>query len=248
MLEGAFMFEESLVESRVFAVSSSKRWTAMTSIGLQLSLAVLVIALPLFHPEELPFRTQPPKVALSLLAKPPIPVVVHETRTASSSLPETMTLPTMARQPAFTSLLPLRDAAEEDAPPIAATGGMTLPGGLPTGLGIGGEGHSPSISVAPARMEPLRISSGISQGMLIAPIRPVYPSIAKAAHVEGAVVVEAVISQTGTIESLQVVSGPAMLRNAAVEAIHDARYKPYRLNGQATEVRTTITINFRMGG
>ena len=84
--------------------------------------------------------------------------------------------------------------------------------------------------------------------MLIAPIRPVYPSIAKAAHVEGAVVVEAVISQTGTIESLQVVSGPAMLRSAAVEAIREARYKPYRLNGQVTEVRTTITINFRMGG
>jgi protein TonB len=84
--------------------------------------------------------------------------------------------------------------------------------------------------------------------MLIAPIRPVYPSIAKAARVEGAVVVEAVISQTGTIESLQVISGPAMLQNAAVEAIREARYKPYRLNGQATEVRTTITINFRMGG
>jgi protein TonB len=84
--------------------------------------------------------------------------------------------------------------------------------------------------------------------MLLAPIRPVYPSIAKAARVEGAVVVEAVISQTGTIESLQVISGPAMLQNAAVEAIRDTRYKPYRLNGQATEVRTTITINFRMGG
>jgi protein TonB len=241
------MFEESLVESRVFHVSSSKRWTAMTSIGLQVSLAVFVIALPSFHPEALPFRIQPPKVALSLLAKPPIPVV-HETRTASSSLPETATPPTMARQRAITSLSPLRNAAEEDAPPIAVTGGMTLPGGLPTGLGIGGEGHSPSISVAPARMEPLRVSSEISEGMLIAPIRPVYPSIAKAAHVDGAVVVEAVISQTGTIESLQVVSGPTMLRSTAVEAIRDARYKPYRLNGQATEVRTTITINFRMGG
>jgi len=241
------MFEESLVESRVFHVSSSKRWTAMTSIGLQVSLAVLVIALPLFHPEVLPFHMQPPKVALSLLNKPPIPVV-HETRTASSSLPETVTLPTMARQTAFTSLLPRRDAAEEDAPPIALTDGMKQPGGLPSGLGIGGEGHSPSISVAPARMEPLRVSSGISQGMLLAPIRPVYPSIAKAARVEGVVVVEAVISQTGTIESLQVISGPAMLQNAAVEAIREARYEPYRLNGQATEVRTTITINFRMGG
>jgi protein TonB len=84
--------------------------------------------------------------------------------------------------------------------------------------------------------------------MLLAPIRPVYPGIARAAHVEGAVVIEAVISQTGMIENLQVISGPAMLRSAAIEAVREARYKPYRLNGVATEVQTTITINFRMGG
>jgi protein TonB len=84
--------------------------------------------------------------------------------------------------------------------------------------------------------------------MLLAPIRPVYPAIAKAAHVEGSVVVEAVISRMGTIESLHVVSGPLMLQNAALDAIREARYQPYRLNGQAIDVQTTITVNFRMGG
>jgi len=82
----------------------------------------------------------------------------------------------------------------------------------------------------------------------MAPIRPVYPAIARAAHVEGAVVVEAVISRGGTIESLHVLSGPVMLQNAAMEAIRAARYRPYRLNGEAVEVQTTITVNFRMGG
>ena len=82
----------------------------------------------------------------------------------------------------------------------------------------------------------------------MAPIRPVYPAIAKAAGVQGTVVVEAVISSTGSIESLRVVSGPPMLRSAAVETIHAARYQPYRLNGEATAVETTITVNFRMGG
>jgi periplasmic protein TonB len=84
--------------------------------------------------------------------------------------------------------------------------------------------------------------------MLIAPIRPVYPAIAKAAHVTGTVVVEAVISRTGAIESLHVLSGPPMLRNAALEAIRAARYQPYKLNGEATEVQTTITVNFSIGG
>jgi periplasmic protein TonB len=82
----------------------------------------------------------------------------------------------------------------------------------------------------------------------LTPIRPVYPAIARAAHVEGVVVVEAVISRMGTIESLRVVSGPEMLRGAALEAIREARYQPYRLNGEPVEVQTTITVNFRMGG
>ena len=77
--------------------------------------------------------------------------------------------------------------------------------------------------------------------MLIAPIHPVYPMIAKAARVEGTVVVEAVISRTGTIESLHVVSGPVMLQGAAIDAIREARYQPYRLNGEPTEVQTVIT-------
>ncbi len=80
------------------------------------------------------------------------------------------------------------------------------------------------------------------------PIRPVYPAIARAAGVQGTVVVTALISRAGMIESLRVVSGPPMLQNAAVEAIRAARYQPYRLNGEPTEVETTITVNFRMGG
>jgi protein TonB len=57
-----------------------------------------------------------------------------------------------------------------------------------------------------------------------------------------------VISHKGTIESLRVMSGPAMLQQAAMEAIREARYQPFRLNGEPTEVQTTITVNFRMGG
>jgi protein TonB len=84
-------------------------------------------------------------------------------------------------------------------------------------------------------------------GMLLSPIRPVYPVIAKAAGVSGTVVVEAVISKSGTIESLHVISGPGMLREAALDAIRSARYQPFRLNGEPTEVQTTITVNFRLG-
>lgn len=85
------------------------------------------------------------------------------------------------------------------------------------------------------------------QGHLDLPIVPTYPTIARAAHVEGTVVVAAVISRTGAIENLQVTSGPVMLRQAALDAIRRAHYKPFKLNGETVEVDTTISVVFSLG-
>jgi periplasmic protein TonB len=240
------MFEDSLVESRVGQVSSSKRWTMLASIGLQVAVAGVVLVLPLLHPEAMPFRFEAPKVLMPLVPKPPVPVVVERESSASSS---SVTIPSVTRTE-VTTFLPSLHPVAGDPPPLAPFGSeMRMTGALPSGIGVGNE-SGPTVSVAPARapVAPLHVSTGVLQGMLIAPIRPVYPAIAKAAHVEGAVVVEAVISRTGTIESLHVVRGPAMLQQAAMEAIREARYQPFRLNGEPTEVQTTITVNFRLGG
>jgi protein TonB len=56
-----------------------------------------------------------------------------------------------------------------------------------------------------------------------------------------------VISKAGRIESLRVVSGPDMLRRAAVDAVQVARYRPYLLSGVPTEVQTRITVVFKLG-
>ena len=239
------MFEDSLVESRVYHVSSSKRWTMLLSISLQAAIAGVVITLPLLHPEALPFHLEAPKVVVPLMPKPMVPVVT--TQSAASASASSVAMLNTAR-PLIATLLP--GTAADTPPSLAPFGnsGMGVPDGLPGGLGIG-DAHGPAVTVvtvkAPAR---INVSTGVMQGRLLTPIRPVYPAIARAAHVEGAVVVEAVISRMGTIESLHVVSGPAMLQNAALEAIREARYQPYRLNGEPTEVQTTITVNFRIGG
>jgi protein TonB len=106
----------------------------------------------------------------------------------------------------------------------------------------------PSVIVAPARKPEMpRLSSGVTTGLLLEPIRPVYPAIARAAGVQGTVVLEAVISKAGRIESLHTVSGPPLLRDAALNAVAVARYKPYLLNGEPTEVQTTVTVVFKLG-
>jgi periplasmic protein TonB len=236
------MFEDSLVESRVFEVSSSKRWTALASIGLQVAVAGMVIAVPLFHPEALPFHLDAPRVLVPLMPK--APVVVERVSSASSSS-ASVAVPSVTRPLIFSVSSGGGDVSE--TPSLAPLGGMRMGDGLPSGIGVG---SGPLVSVVPAKVpaKPLHVSTGVLQGMLIAPIRPVYPAIAKAAHVEGSVVVEAVISRAGTIESLHVMSGPVMLQGAAMVAIREARYQPYRLNGEPTEVQTVITVNFRMGG
>jgi protein TonB len=71
--------------------------------------------------------------------------------------------------------------------------------------------------------------------------------IAKAAGVQGTVIIQANISKSGAIERAHVVSGPAMLQAAALEAVRSARYRPYMLDHQPTEVETTFSINFRLG-
>jgi periplasmic protein TonB len=242
------MFEESLVESRVGEVSSSRRWTTIASIGLQFAVAGLVIALPLLRPEALSSSIDAPKMLLPLLPKPPEPPLhVRRVTEAASGF---VSLPAASRPAILPALLRSRNLAAAEEPSLLSLGdGMGMRDGLPTELGVGEGGPHPRVSAGSVEShKTINVSSGVSQGLLITPIRPVYPAIARAAHVEGTVVVEAVTSRGGTIESLHVLSGPVMLQNAAMDAIRAARYRPYQLNGEAVEVQTTITVNFRMGG
>jgi protein TonB len=70
--------------------------------------------------------------------------------------------------------------------------------------------------------------------------------VAQASRTSGTVILQATISRTGTIENLRVVSGPALLQQAAREAVKQWRYKPYMLNGQAVEVETTVNVQFTL--
>ena len=95
---------------------------------------------------------------------------------------------------------------------------------------------------------PLRVSKGVAAGQLMVPIRPQYPAIAMATRTQGTVVVIATISTQGRIENLQVASGPPLLVGAAVEAIRQARYRPFMLDGEPVEVKTRIDVVFMLDG
>ncbi len=104
----------------------------------------------------------------------------------------------------------------------------------------------PGAAAAPRPQGPVRVSSGVAAGMAISQVTPVYPEEAKAEHVQGVVVLHAVISKGGEVENLQVVSGPKELVASAIDAVRQWRYKPYLLNGEPTEVETTINVNYTL--
>ena len=91
----------------------------------------------------------------------------------------------------------------------------------------------------------VRLPSGVSAEMIAHKEEPVYPAEAKIAHVQGVVVLHAVISKAGDVESLQVVSGPPQLVKAAEDAVQHWKYRPYMMQGAPLEVETTINVNFR---
>jgi protein TonB len=145
----------------------------------------------------------------------------------------------------------LKEDAVQPSTGVAGMAGMGSgsAGGV-AGMSALGLGNPPPVvqRAAPKPTGPVRVSSGTVAGMAISQPQPTYPPIARAAHVQGTVVLHAIISKSGTIEKLTVVSGPPMLTASAMDAVSRWRYKPYLLNGDPVEVETTINVNFTFGG
>jgi protein TonB len=80
--------------------------------------------------------------------------------------------------------------------------------------------------------------------MVSRPVSPNYPLLAKQMKVQGAVVLEALISKTGSIQDIQILSGPAILSAAAREAVKQWHFKPYYQGGVPVETEARVTVNF----
>jgi protein TonB len=115
------------------------------------------------------------------------------------------------------------------------------------------EGFQPTVQEpeSPVEAPPaqIRITGGILAGRLLNKQAPIYPDDMKRQHVSGTVVLRAIISNAGKITSLEVIASPhPSLSASAVEAVKHWTYQPYLLNGEPTEVDTTITINYNLNG
>ena len=97
---------------------------------------------------------------------------------------------------------------------------------------------------APQQM--LRISQGVTEGLIVKRVQPVYPEQARQMRLEGKVELQANISPSGSITGVKQLSGDPILGRAATDAVRQWKYKPYYLNGQPIEIQTQITVNFKL--
>jgi len=99
---------------------------------------------------------------------------------------------------------------------------------------------------AVTRPQRVRVSAGVAQGLLVKKISPVYPPDARSQHIQGTVVLHALIDKQGNISSIDVISGDETLAESAIEAVRQWKYRPYLLNGEPVEVDTHIQVNFTL--
>lgn len=99
---------------------------------------------------------------------------------------------------------------------------------------------------AELRIKKLCLAGPVMEGNLIYRVDPEYPATAKAAHIHGDVVIEALIDKSGNIARATVLSGPALLADPALKAIKQWKYRPYTQGGQPVEVESTITVHFHI--
>jgi len=105
---------------------------------------------------------------------------------------------------------------------------------------------STPVNLPKAVPQTLKISQGVSQGLLIRKVQPRYPQNALSMRIQGAVQMEATIDREGNVTNLKVISGDPILSRAATDAVHQWRYKPYYLDGDPVEIQTQITVNFKL--
>ena len=126
-------------------------------------------------------------------------------------------------------------------------GQTSSPQGTPTSQSSVTEPSTQSSANADATRS-ARIGGNVAQASLMYQVAPVYPPLAKSAHVSGTVLLHCVIGTDGTVQNLEYISGPPLLMKSAMDAVRQWRYKPTLINGMAVRVDTTVSVVFALGG
>ncbi|HKD79658.1 MAG TPA: TonB family protein [Candidatus Angelobacter sp.] len=238
------MFEDSLMESGG-RIKTNQKWTGLVSTLVQLGLVGFLVLLPLIFTEALPKG----QLTTWLVAPPPPPPPPPPAAPQIQHVQKVSEIVDGALRTPSKIPKKIQMIKEEEAPAAntGVVGGVVggVPGGSTGGV-IGGLIGSTAPPPKVAAPQKLRVSSGVADGLKIHDVQPTYPQMARIAHIQGDVILQATISKTGAIENLHALSGHPILIQAALDAVRQWKYKPYVLNGEPVEVETTVKVQFHM--
>ena len=213
-----------------------------------------LLAIPLFYVG--PDVPEVPDVLAFVAAAPPPPPPPPPAPAAPSrpSKPKAVK-PTPPINPRAAPVEAPREIVEE-APVAAIDEGVEggVEGGIPGGVVGGVVGGlvsdlpmpPPPPPPPPAPREPLRIGGDVKAPALIERVAPKYPPIAMSAHIQGVVILEAVVDRQGRVEDVRVLRSIPLLDKAAVDAVQQWRYSPLLLNGRPERFVLTVTVSFSL--
>jgi protein TonB len=201
-------------------------------------------------PDVLPI----PRRAIAYVQPPPLAKLADIDLPATRQRPRTSSAPSTAP-----SVTPLQPASIAPAPVIAPDGISAetgregiAPSGQSAARAVehGGSGvvdlGAPIVEPPPPVRSPVRLHTGIEPPRKIVDVAPVYPVVARNAHVEGVVIIEATIDEHGGVAAAHVLRSIALLDQAAIDAVTRWRFTPARLNGEAVPVVITVTVRFTL--
>jgi protein TonB len=231
------------VALRPSSVRSRRSPVVVVSILVHVVVLGAVFIAPLMATDVLPI----PRRALDLILPHevmPIVVAAAPAKAASTvrSAPQAAAAPSTGE--AAPIVAPTGIGAETGNEGMAAGSGGTdvVPGamvGLPGATAIE---PAPTPTAAP----PIRLHAGIQQPQKLVDVRPIYPEIARAAHAEGIVIIEATIDVRGNVMAARVLKSHALLDAAALEAVRQWKFTPTLLNGVPTPIIMTVTVKFQL--
>jgi protein TonB len=218
------------------------------------------VILPLIYTEVLPSTT-----LQSFLVAPPPPPPPPPPPAAAPPVKVVKVIPRqfdagklMAPKSVPKDIAVIRE--DELPPPSSGVGGVVggVAGGVAGGQ-VGGVlggiiGGIPSVAPPPPpppvkkaeTVQRIKVGGNVQGAMILRKTPPVYPQLAKSARVSGVVHLAAIIAKDGTIQELHSLGGPALLIQAAMDAVKTWIYKPTMLNGEPVQVETTIDVNFTL--
>ncbi len=237
------MFNE-LIESSSEKKKTNKSWAVIVSAIIQISLLSVLILIPLIYTQALPKAMLATLLVAPPPPPPPPPPPVKEVIKPVARLIQSGKLMQPRAIPKDVAVF-----KEAELPPDVVNNNTNengVFGGIP-GQGILA-GSAPVVA-PPKPAAPVRIKQGgdVTAASIITQTRPVYPSLARQARIQGTVVLHAIIDKEGQVAKLEIVSGHPLLVQSALDAVKQWRYKPTQLNGDPVEVDTTIQVTFTMG-